>query len=379
MKTIVGLPWRLDWDVTGLADTVWASFNAISKLGVNVKIYCLGPPREQENLSISQIQVKAIHNNSVFSPLINSIAFSHEFAKQVVKEEYDILHCLNTTSLFLTDRRYLFQTKNPTYAFALDTVKDEYPNTLRYQRLLKYYASVAELGRIEYDNAEIILAPSEVVKKNIVDYYEVDEKKIRVIPNGISTEICNFERPPKRPDEMKVVLYPGTPQVMKGFHYLVEAMREVRKEFPKAILLVCGRIHPYEQDILKDLIDHKRKESGIILTGFLPKEKLFKYYHMADVCCIPLLFGTMSIAILEAVAHGLPVVTTVHSGLPEVQEVGMEVPAKDSEATANAITTLLSDPELWKKKSENSRNVIKSYLWSEIAKKFVEVYSGIRS
>lgn len=379
MKTIVGLPWRLDWDVTGLADTTLASFNAISKLGVNVKIYCLGPPGEHGNLSILQVQAKTTCSSSVFSPLINSIAFSHDFAKLAVKEEYDILHCLNTTTLFLTDRRYLFQTKNPTYAFALDAVKDEYPNTRKYQRLLKYYESVAELDRIEYKHAETILAPSEVVKSNIVKYYEVDESKVHVIPNGVPSEICNFKRPPKKPKEMKVVLYPGTPQVMKGFHYLVEAMRTVRREFPETVLLVCGRLHPYEHDILKDLIDRKKKESGIVLTGFLPREELFKYYHTADVCCMPLLFGTMSIAILEAVAHGLPIVTTIHSGLPEVEEVGIKVPAQDSDAIADAITTLISDPKLLRKKSENTRKVIKNYLWGEVAKEFVEVYKEMLS
>lgn len=379
MKTIVGLPWRLDWDVTGLANTASASFNAVSKLGVDIKIFCLGPPGEHGNLSISQVQVKTTSYNSVFSPLINSIAFSHEFAKLAVKEEYDVLHCLNTTSMFLTDRRYLFQTKNPTYAFALDAVKDEYPNTRKYQQLLKYYESVVELDRIEYEYAETILAPSEVVKQNIVKYYEVDEGKIHVIPNGVPSEICNFERPPKRSEEMKVVLYPGTPQVMKGFHYLVEAMREVRREFPETILLVCGRLHPYEHEMLKNLIDRKKKESGIVLTGFLPREKLFKYYHTADVCCMPLLFGTMSIAILEAVAHGLPIVTTIHSGLPEVEEVGIKVPAKNSDAIAEAIIDLISDPALWRRKSINTRRVIKSYLWSEIAKRLVEVYTQMCS
>ena len=379
MKVVVGIPWRLDWDFSGLAKRVEACFETISSLGVDINLYCLGPAKKKTNFSVSRVPVKKTPNIDVFSPLVNSIAFSHEFAKRVTKEEYSVLHCFNTTTLFLTDRKHLFHTANPTYAFALDAVKGEYPKTLKYQRLLKYYASVAELDKLEYEQANVIISPSDVVKSNIVRYYGVEKSKVKVIPNGVSREECSFERPIGRPEGLKIVLFPGTVQIMKGFHYLVEAMADVRKEFPETILLVCGRIHPYEYEIFKDLIDRKRKESGIILAGFLPRDKLFKYYHLADMCCIPLLFGTMSIAILEAVAHGLPVVTTSHSGFPEIEEVGIRIPAKDSDAISDAIITLLSDRELWRRKSENARKVITNYLWDGIAKKFVEVYERLQN
>lgn len=379
MKVVVGLPWRLDWDISGFGKRVEGCFNAISNLGIDANLYCLGPVKKNGKFSVSQIQVKTTPESDVYSPLINSIAFCHEFAKRITKEDYDVLHCFNTTSLFLTDRTHLFQTTNPTYSFALDVVKDEYPKTPKYERLLKYYASIAELDKLEYESADVIIANTDVVKRNILRYYDVDKKKVVVIPNGVSLEECNFERPPIGTEGLKIVLFPGTLHVMNGFPYLVKAMKKVRREFPSAILLVCGRIHPYEYEIFKDLIDRKRKESGIVLAGFLPREKLFKYYHLADVCCIPLLFGNMSIAILEAVAHGLPIVTTSHSGFPEVEKVGIRIPSKDSDAIAEAILSLLSDQNLWRRKSENARKVIKNYLWPEIAEKFVKVYKTLQN
>jgi glycosyltransferase involved in cell wall biosynthesis len=115
------------------------------------------------------------------------------------------------------------------------------------------------------------------------------------------------------------------------------------------------------------------------MAGFIPREKLFKYYQLADVCCIPLLYGNMSIAILEAIAHGLPIVTTAHSGISEIEKVGIKVPAKDSEATADAIITLLSNPKLLRIKSANARNLIRNYYWNGIAKKFVDVYENFKN
>jgi glycosyltransferase involved in cell wall biosynthesis len=86
----------------------------------------------------------------------------------------------------------------------------------------------------------------------------------------------------------------------------------------------------------------------------------------------------MSMAILEAVAHGLPIITTSHSGFPDVEKVGIQIPSKNSDAIANAIITLLSDPNLLQKKSDNAQQVIKNYHWNTIAKAFTEVYQKIQ-
>ncbi len=259
----------------------------------------------------------------------------------------------------------------------LDAVKDEYPKTLKYQKLLRYYTLLAELFKPEYEKAEVIVSLSNITKENIIKYYQVDESKIEVIPNGVLPEECAAEKRVARSEGMKIVLYPSTIQVKKGFHYLVEAMTKVRKIFPETILIVCGRIHPNEYELFKDLIERKRKDSAIVLTGYLPREQLFKWYRKADVCCIPKIYGNMSNAILEAVAQGLPIVTTRHSGFPEIEKVGIQIPPKDPNAIAEAIITLLSDLKLWRKKSENSQKVIKNYHWNTIAKKFVDVYTRL--
>lgn len=82
-------------------------------------------------------------------------------------------------------------------------------------------------------------------------------------------------------------------------------------------------------------------------------------------------------SILESVANGLPIVATPNTGFPEIDKVGIAVPPKDSEAIADAIIALLSDHELWRRKSERARKVIRRYYWERIAKEFVKVYEGI--
>ncbi len=376
MKVFAGMPWRLDWAISGLARRVRGCFKAIAALGVEINLCCLGPELRENGFYTTTLPVGMASKGELFSPLINSLAFAYEFSKSVAREEFDVLHCFNTTSFFLTGKEHVFQTVNPTYGFIYEIMADEYPKTRKYQKLLGYYRSIAELEEIEYQKAERIVASSQLIKDNIIRYHNIEEDKIKVIPAGVSAEECNLERKPRQGD-MKIVLFPGTMCMVKGFRYLVEAMQRVKKEFPSSVLIVAGRIKQNEKNLIGKLIDDMRARRSIVLAGFLPRKKLSTYYRMADVCCLPSLCEDMSTSILESVANGLPIVATPNTGFPEIDKVGIAVPPKDSEAIADAIIALLSDHELWRRKSERARKVIRKYYWERIAKEFVKVYAGI--
>ncbi|MBD3204848.1 glycosyltransferase [Candidatus Bathyarchaeota archaeon] len=374
MRVITGIPWNLDSEISGFSKRIRGCFSSVADLGVNVDTYCLGPEEKKGNLNLIRLHVNRTPLDDEYSPLLNSVAFSQEFSKKIQNADYDVLHCFNTTSLFLGKKERIFETNNPTYAFALEQIRDQFPTQSKFDRLLNYYRTVSEIDKLEYENADIIISPSELVKESINRYYNVNEEDIQVIPHGVFEEECNFPQDKSYDNQLRIILFPGNIHVMKGFRYLLEAMTPVRKEYPNSMLLVCGRIRSYESELFIDLLREKRKESGLVLAGFLPRERLYRYYHEADVCCLPLIFGTMSMAVLESIAHGLPVISTEHCGLPELNQVGLKVPPKDSEAISEAILTLLSDSKKIRRKSENSKTVIKSYLWSKIAEQYTDLY-----
>ncbi len=72
MRVLVGMPWKLDWDISGFAKHVIASFKAIADLGVDVNLLCLGPSSKNPNFSISRVPVKTTPIIDVFSPLFSS-------------------------------------------------------------------------------------------------------------------------------------------------------------------------------------------------------------------------------------------------------------------------------------------------------------------
>ena len=274
MKILAGIPWNLDSHLSGFSKRTRNCLASVAELGIEHEVYCLGPTENRGDLSLKELEVNKTVSGDEFSPLLNSVAFSHEFAKKVDQSEYDILHCYNTSSLFLTHRKHIFETTNPTYAYALEQIKGEVPDNSKYNRLLKYYEAVSEVDKIEYENADLVISKSETVTRNIINHYDIDEELIQVIPNGVREEEINYPGDKVFDNKLKIVLFPGTVHIMKGFHYLLEAMKIVRKELPNVMLMVCGRLHPYESDIFSPLIQEKRKESGVVLAGHLPREKL---------------------------------------------------------------------------------------------------------
>jgi glycosyltransferase involved in cell wall biosynthesis len=375
MKILSGFPWKLNWEISGLGKRLFEQFRAISNIGIEVELYCLGPRFSKPNFSTIVPRVETTVGDNPFIPLLNSAAFSNMFAKFVKNRKYDALQCFNSTTFFIKDQKYLFQTVNPTYAFVQDILKKEYPNLEKYRRKIAYYEAIARLEKDEYEKAYHIVASSEIAKENIARYHEIEKTKITVIPAGVSPEEVNPRK--KRSGEMKVVLFPGTVSIMKGFPYVAKAMLKVHEELPKTILIAAGRINKFELNLFKKMIKDLKNQKILTLAGFLPRKKLFKYYQMSDVCCLPSLFDDMNMSILESVACGLPIVATPNTGFPEINKVGIEVPHGNSEAIAEALLTLLTDPDLAYKKSDNAHKLIQNYFWNRIALKFRKVYENI--
>ena len=106
----------------------------------------------------------------------------------------------------------------------------------------------------------------------------------------------------------------------------------------------------------------KLASSDIEVTGFVTDEALDEYYRRARVAVVPLRFGAgIKGKVLEAMAHGLPVVTTAvgMQGLEAAQDTALT--AADPEAFARAVLSLIKDDNLWKRRSSSGRQFIASH------------------
>ena len=90
-------------------------------------------------------------------------------------------------------------------------------------------------------------------------------------------------------------------------------------------------------------------------------------------------FGQASLATLEYASRGIPVVTTRFSGLQRISQVGIEVPPRDTEATASAIIEVLTSPELRERAARNAPDVLERHNWRNIVGDFMDLYEEMRN
>ncbi|MFZ1626794.1 MAG: glycosyltransferase [Candidatus Moraniibacteriota bacterium] len=211
------------------------------------------------------------------------------------------------------------------------------------------------------------LANSEAVKDFYVRHIGVAAEKITVIPNGIDTEYFDHLAPnPELRESLNValddfvIICVANLHPNKGHRYLLEAFESLWPDFPHTKLLIVG--DGEERQNIETMIASFRSKDAIRLLG--QRNDVPALLKLSELFVIPTLFEGQSNAILEAMAAGVPVITT---NIPENQSIikdsvtGILVPKKDSIAIAKAMQRLLSNTTLRKSLADMAHDTIRNH------------------
>lgn len=196
---------------------------------------------------------------------------------------------------------------------------------------------------------------SDYNKKYVVSQYgEEWTSKINVVHCGI--HLREFGQPPRPPstngDQTNVVAV-GQLMKRKGYHVLVEAARILRDKGVPVLWTIVGDGN--QRPVLEAMINRYDLHRQVVLAGARPHEEIPKYLSEADVFTLPCIIGDDStrdgipVALMEAMAFRLPVVSTNIVGLPELIDSGQNgilIESGDAEALADAIEQLAGSAEL---------------------------------
>lgn len=184
--------------------------------------------------------------------------------------------------------------------------------------------------------------------------------KIRVVGNGVDiNKFYPLDKQTQRealniPDNAKVLISVGALVERKGFHRVIEVLPELVKQYPELIYLIVGGDSP-EGNIKEQLIQQVKAlkvENHVRFLGALPSTELNKPLSSADVFVLSTANEGWANVFLEAMACGLPVVTTDVGGNKEVvnnDELGVIIPFGDKSMLVNALFQSLK--QKWHKNS----------------------------
>jgi UDP-glucose:(heptosyl)LPS alpha-1,3-glucosyltransferase len=169
------------------------------------------------------------------------------------------------------------------------------------------------------------MANSHLVKRHIIQYYHVHPKRIKVVYNAINTDrFCPDVRKEYRNGVRKMygideketlLLFISNDHKRKGLMKLLKAMHQSKKRGIKVMVLGKDTNKPYAQWAEKNFLGGK-----ILFLG--PKEDVERYYAAADIFVLPTRYDAFANVCLEAMACGLPVITTINNGASELIQDG---------------------------------------------------------
>ncbi len=184
-----------------------------------------------------------------------------------------------------------------------------------------------------FQSVRAVIANSHLVAEEIARWHEIPQDQVIVIPNGIGPAVEVTPRAKAReklaiPPNAFCILFVGTGWERKGLRFAVEAAERLGSD---AVLLVAGR-GPAPAN----------PPPSVRYLG--PVRDLSALFSAADVFTLPTIYDPFSNACLEALAAGLPVVTTKSNGFSEILTEG----AQGSVVPAGDVSALTSALEKWK-------------------------------
>jgi glycosyltransferase involved in cell wall biosynthesis len=219
-----------------------------------------------------------------------------------------------------------------------------------------------------WKKADAVVANSEGLKELALETNP--QQAISVIHNGIDiSEFTPNDR--KKTDGYLQLICVSRLIERKGIRYLLQAIGELKHE--KIRLTIVGEGNQLLE--LKNLTSKLNIEDKVVFKGYLDHSKLAEAYQQSDIFVLPSLNEGMSNAVLEAMASGLPIITTDTGGTVELlDDNGLIVGMQDSESIANAIMQLIKDPAKISEMGEKSRTMAETLSWRHVAQKYLNVY-----
>lgn len=255
------------------------------------------------------------------------------------------------------------------------------PEMVRPSFLKRFMAEMPEI----IDRADHIITVSETSKQDLMRIFAIKAPKISVVPSAPGklfrplpkTEVQKALRTRhhlKRP----YILYAGGLNPRKNIGELICAFAKICRELPSGEQLVILGPAGKHREKLKELAEALGLKDDIVFPGFIDAPELPLFYNGAALFVYPSIYEGFGLPPIEAMACGIPVITSNVSSLPEVvQDAALTVNPHDTLRLAETMHRVLTDEALTKALSEKGLSHCRKYNWDNIARKILNIYYNL--
>jgi len=236
---------------------------------------------------------------------------------------------------------------------------------------LRWFSFIGMQKRVSRTLRRIITV-SECAREDIAREFRIPRQRFAVVPNGINTDLF-YPIPDISREPGRIIVTNSSDVPLKGLYYLLHAVAEIAKK--RAVrLVVVGTLK--KNGGISRLIRRLGIGDLIDFTGRISNAEFVRQYARASVAVVSSVYEGFGLPAGEAMACGVPVISTSGGALPEVVgDAGILVPPKDHMSLARAIVDVLDHPAFALALGHRGhQRVQQQFTWRRAAEKTVEAY-----
>lgn len=379
------------FEVGGAAIHTFNLVKNLQKIGVCCRVLSFGDP--------------AFSNDEVtfVKPSSSVIEKSDSSASNDIRIPFDILRITRIANSWIMNENFDIVHVEEPYIGAFvrhrrkvttihDTSYGEIKSLLRYEKsfpVLKRLAFYFSMGfffeLMSTASSNVIIVPSEQVRKEMIEVYRASKSKLVVLRNGVEIPKLNkFSRREAKeelglPAETKLIFTASQHIARKRLDILVKAVLLLKKQNLtgyKVIIAGDGPLRPF----LLDLVRNSGLDDIVELPGWVTQEQKTLYYQVADIFVLTSEYEAGPISLLEAMSFGNAAVSSKIDGFPSLMHDytdGLLFPVGDYHRLSKCLAELLSNPSLREKLSASARCFAAKFDWGSVAKDTKSIYEGL--
>jgi len=325
----------------------------------------------------------------LFSTDLWYTAYALKIALDLRKQKCDVVHVYNYPKF-----AWLIKRLNPRLLVVLN-MHGEWLTQIAFTNLHQRLREI-----------DLVLSCSNFITESTAAKFPDIASRCKTVPMGVSPDVFTLADQGSRRDARspRKLLYVGRISPEKGVHDLLDAFELVNRQFPDASLTIVGpewiaqREHIVDLSLERSLVNslapfyengylRKLKQrlspdaaKRVTFTGLVAHNQVADYYAAADIYINPSLYESFGMSIIEAMAAGVPVVTTRVGAVPELishGQSGLLVETANPEAIAEAVAYLFTDAKLRASIPCVARDVSRQFSWEAICSTLIRAYQGL--
>lgn len=227
--------------------------------------------------------------------------------------------------------------------------------------------------RVEFSRASFITTYSTYLKSLIKE--RTPEAKVRVIPNGVNADIFR----PLNLQREKSILYVGRMAKIKGIHILIQSMKYVTEKAPDWRLWLAGGAFDQSKEFFEGFMTPTTRER-IEFLGRIPYQEVPDLINRASIFVMPTVRDGFEIALMEAMATGIPCITTASYERNELYGGFAEmIPPRNPKALGDKILEIINNYKAFNSEKVKDHRIqrARQFDWKLIAAKYEELFRKI--